>query len=243
MPPYQEKNFEFRGDVRLPNSMDELDTPGEFFSFLFTKEIFAYIVEESNLKALQDNINKPANITIEELEQFVGIILYMSLVKLPSTRKHWEKGTAQQEVFETMTCNRWDAIQTYLHFNDNANFQPRDYKLAVSEHLRKVNKSFSRKRGRPSKGTSPKATPTSSRGGTPSDRMDSSHPKRQRTRKQDRPLSTVRKDIVGHFPRWMKTRLMCQNDCTYRSYTKCEKCKVYLCYNDKRNYFTEFHLT
>lgn len=523
MPPYQEKNFEFKGDARLPESMNEIDTPGEFFFYFFTKEIFGYIVEQSNIKALQDNINKAANITIEELEQFVGIVLYMSLVKLPAARKYWETGTAQQEVYETMTCNRWDAIKKYLHFNDNSNFKPRgsegydklykirplldkikdrlalipkeeylavdeqiiptkarqeikqynpakphkwgytnfvlsgvsgfsydfdlfageqsntfpdgapdlgvsanvvtrltssvpkhmnhkiffdnwfnspnlqvylyqngllplgtvrlnrvpnsnmptpkvlkkqgrgtivekiatidgvklslvswfdnkqvnmlsayvgskpvttkrrffrkekihkeipspqvvdvynrhmggvdlldsilglyriqlrskkwykkifyhmidmcavnawllwrrcheeylplyDFKLAVSEHLRKVNKTFSKKRGRPSTRDSAKNTPTSSRDGTPSNRTETSPTKRQRTRNQDLPLSTVRKDNVGHFPRWMKSRLLCQNDCTYRSYTMCEKCKVYLCYNDKRNCFTEFHL-
>lgn len=99
-----------------------------------------------------------------------------------------------------------------------------DFKLAIAEHLCKVGKS--KKRGRPI------STPLNS----PS--TNTSNKKRKR---QDFPLNSVRSDGIGHFPKWMKNRQLCQNDCSFRSYTFCEKCNVFLCYNDKRNCFSSFH--
>ncbi|XP_055910468.1 piggyBac transposable element-derived protein 3-like [Eupeodes corollae] len=83
------------------------------------------IVEQSNLKSLQDNINKPAIISKDEIEQFIGIVILMSCVKLPSTRMYWSKHVGQSEVYETMTCNRFEVIKKNLHFNNNDKFKPR----------------------------------------------------------------------------------------------------------------------
>lgn len=60
-------------------------------------------------------------------------------------------------------------------------------------------------------------------------------------RHQDLPLNSVRTDNVDHFPIWIKNqRQLCQNCSKLRFYTKCEKCEVFLCYNDKRNCFKDF---
>ena len=49
------------------------------------------IVDESNKYALQVDITKPLNLTQSELEQFIGILLLMSIVKMPSTRDYWDQ--------------------------------------------------------------------------------------------------------------------------------------------------------
>lgn len=104
-----------------------------------------------------------------------------------------------------------------------------DFKLAIAEHFCKAGKA--KKRGRPTTTPSNPSTPTTSKDCTPS----------KKRKMQDFPLNSVRADGIGHFPKWMKTRQLCQNNCSFRSYTYCEKCKVFLCYNDKRNCFTRFH--
>lgn len=83
-----------------------------------------FITEQSNLKSIQDNINKPAMITKEEIEKFIGIIIFMSCVKLPSTRKYWSKEVGQSQVYEIMTCNKFESIKRFLHFNNNETFVP-----------------------------------------------------------------------------------------------------------------------
>lgn len=125
MEAYDAENFKFLGNSDLPAEIIKLDSPQEIFNFLFTDELIDMIVEQSNLKSIQNNANKPANITKEEIEQFIGMVIFMSCVKLPSTRLYWSKHVGQQQVYETMTCNRFDAIKKNLHFNNNENFKPR----------------------------------------------------------------------------------------------------------------------
>lgn len=143
-----------------------------------------------------------------------------------------------------------------------------DYKLAISEHMRKAGKVVGKKRGRPvsnlvTPSSSPANTPTSrvnsplcriqvgsptSRGATLTSSPDSPVPNKKArktpARHQDLPLDSVRSDKVDHFPEWTKSsRQICQNCPKFRSFTKCGKCKVNSCYSDKRNCFKDFHKT
>ncbi|GBP74879.1 PiggyBac transposable element-derived protein 3 [Eumeta japonica] len=123
--PFDEKNFKFTGSSDLPDEIKKLETPQELFKFLFTDNLIEIIVHQSNLKSVQTNVSKPANITREDIEQFIGIVIFMSCVKLPSTRMYWSKHIGQSQVYETMTCNRFEAVKNNLHFNNNDNFKPR----------------------------------------------------------------------------------------------------------------------
>ncbi|KAG5894229.1 hypothetical protein JTB14_002278 [Gonioctena quinquepunctata] len=70
---YDADKFSFLGETGLPECFDTLESPVKFFSLLFPDDLLDLIVVESNLKSVQDNVNKPANITKNELEQFIGI--------------------------------------------------------------------------------------------------------------------------------------------------------------------------
>ncbi|RXM27140.1 Protein FAM150B [Acipenser ruthenus] len=59
----------------------------------------------------------------KELEQFLGIVLYMSLFGLPATRLFWCSFSRVTQVADTLPLTRWEAIKRFLHFNDN-NAQP-----------------------------------------------------------------------------------------------------------------------
>ncbi|MGH0135965.1 UNVERIFIED_CONTAM: hypothetical protein FKN15_025232 [Acipenser sinensis] len=62
---------------------------------------------------------KSLNRTTEELEQFFGTALYMSIFKLPSTRMIWNSSSRIPQVADTMMLGRWEVTKKCLHFNDN----------------------------------------------------------------------------------------------------------------------------
>ena len=76
-------------------------------------------VTESNRYATQTNENIELGLDVKELEQFIGITMYMSLVKLVRTRQYWSPETEVIAVTEYMTCKRWETIKRFLHFSDN----------------------------------------------------------------------------------------------------------------------------
>ncbi|KAJ8949514.1 hypothetical protein NQ314_008207 [Rhamnusium bicolor] len=43
----------------------------------------------------------------------------MSIVQLPSTRSYWNLNLNHRLVSEVMSCNRWEDIKRFLHFNSN----------------------------------------------------------------------------------------------------------------------------
>ena len=77
------------------------------------------MVEESNKYTLQIDITKPLNLSKAELEQFIGIIFLMSIVKMPSTRDYWEQSLQYKTIFKVMPIKRFEQIKQFLHCNDN----------------------------------------------------------------------------------------------------------------------------
>lgn len=151
----------------------------------------------------------------------------------------------QKGFFHMVDMYLVNAWLLWRRINQDTSYMPlHDFKLAVSEHMRKSGKALiTKKRGRP---PSHFGTPTSSRGGTPISIPDSpvssKKPRKAPARHQDFPLDSVRSDGISHYPVWKKNaRQLCQNCSKFRSFTLCEKCNVFLCYNDKRNCYKEFH--
>lgn len=110
----------------------------------------------------------------------------------------------------------------------------------ISEHLCKAGKSLPRKRGRPSLAASTSDSPAPRHGGSPAV-SNPGTPTSKRMRKiqekhQELPLNSVRTDSIGHWPEWQKKRQHCQV-CSMKTYTKCSKRKIFLCYNEKKKLF------
>ncbi|CAH1991171.1 unnamed protein product [Acanthoscelides obtectus] len=119
------KDLEFTGNMNMPPEVTDLETPLQFFKFFLTKEIISAITIESNLYCSQKRINRPLNLTDDELERFIGICLYMSIIQLPQARNYWSPHLGHHKVSAVMTCNRWEEIKRFIHFNNNDNFIPR----------------------------------------------------------------------------------------------------------------------
>ena len=116
--------------------------PIEFYKKFLNNSIFELIVEESNRYAIQCNPSSPLNLSCNELEQFIGILYAMSLVKMPSTRLYWSKEFYFEKVAGTMPVNRFEKIKKFLHCSDNLtrpkNCTDRLYKIRpLVDHLQK----------------------------------------------------------------------------------------------------------
>lgn len=108
----------FKGSDELPGEVKELQSPYSFFRFLLTNEI-TNITEQTNIYSAQEKSEKPANVTEDEINVFIGICIYMSILHLPSTRSYWNNSLDIPAVSQVMTCNRFEEIKRFLHFNNN----------------------------------------------------------------------------------------------------------------------------
>uniref|UniRef100_A0A0F8BL80 PiggyBac transposable element-derived protein 3 n=1 Tax=Larimichthys crocea TaxID=215358 RepID=A0A0F8BL80_LARCR len=72
----------------LPDS-DSIRLPIDYIRQFFDTELLALIVNQSNLYSTQENPNHALKLDQEELEQFIGSVLYMSVIRLPRSRIYW----------------------------------------------------------------------------------------------------------------------------------------------------------
>uniref|UniRef100_A0A9J8BZG4 PiggyBac transposable element-derived protein domain-containing protein n=2 Tax=Cyprinus carpio TaxID=7962 RepID=A0A9J8BZG4_CYPCA len=108
---------------RLPKATD-VKHPAEYFRGLLTSSCIENIVEQTNLYAIQCDPSKPLKVTVEEIEQFIGICFFMSIFGLPGCRMYWQSATRIDCVANTMALHRWESIKRNLHFSDNLKQAP-----------------------------------------------------------------------------------------------------------------------
>lgn len=83
-------------------SADEILSPYQYFKGLLSDDLLELIVDESNLYSIQCNLAKPLNLTVQELDQFFGTVLHMSLFGLPATRMFWSNSSRISHVADVM---------------------------------------------------------------------------------------------------------------------------------------------
>ena len=109
-----------------------LREPYDYFGQFFNNEIRDHIVYQTNLYARQRDVAGNFNMSEEEFMVFLGLIIYMGLVHLPSIVDYWAVKTRVPHVADFMSRNRFKTIRTSLHFNDNdqaAGSQDRFFKM------------------------------------------------------------------------------------------------------------------
>ena len=115
--------------VQNPGATSVMDAEKEeinFFELIFTDEIYEILVRETNLYAQQKIAVKPdpkwRAVTKEEIKAYLGIRMYMSIVKLPETRMYWAKDIffGNFGICTVMTRDRFDKISQYFHTNDRS---------------------------------------------------------------------------------------------------------------------------
>ncbi|KAF2905518.1 hypothetical protein ILUMI_00658 [Ignelater luminosus] len=92
------------------------------------------MVKEMSMRySVQSNPNRPFVITENEIQRFIGILLWMPIIKLPNTRLYWNKDTRIPQV------NRFQELKRYLYFNYNQFMQNKVEKIKpVLQQIRSV---------------------------------------------------------------------------------------------------------
>ena len=70
-------------------------------------------------------------VTIIKMKNFLGLIFVTGMVRKPKLELYWStRGIFQTPIFsQTMSRNRFQLIQRYLHFNDNNAAGTNEYRL------------------------------------------------------------------------------------------------------------------
>ncbi|GBM13999.1 PiggyBac transposable element-derived protein 1, partial [Araneus ventricosus] len=102
-----------------------LDTPYQFFSFFFNDELLNLILEETRRYSIQKDPSQPLQVSITDIQRYIGICYLMSLIHLPSARDYWSDNLGNQTIKETMSVKEFEKIRQFLHFNDNTKEIPR----------------------------------------------------------------------------------------------------------------------
>ncbi|XP_049306580.1 piggyBac transposable element-derived protein 1-like isoform X2 [Bactrocera dorsalis] len=98
---------------------NEVKTPIEYFSTFFTDELWQKICEETNLYAIQTK-GIELKCTVPEMKRFVGILLYLAVVKIPTYRMAWAANFKLAAVENALPRNRFEKIKQFFHLNDNS---------------------------------------------------------------------------------------------------------------------------
>ena len=105
-------------------------TVKETFFLFFTPMLLELIVEQSNKYAAEcmgeEKYAKWNEITVEELCAYMGFMLLMGVVHLPSLYDYWKKDEVYNysPVASRISRNRFLELHRYLHFEDNSTLSP-----------------------------------------------------------------------------------------------------------------------
>ncbi|XP_029973972.1 piggyBac transposable element-derived protein 3-like [Salarias fasciatus] len=118
-PPAADIDSSFQGPAFSPPP-DEIPSPKWYFDQFMDKSVFEHISHQSNLYAgMKDG--PELKTTPSEMEQFIGLHILMTVVRMPSYRMYWQTATRYDPIATVMGRKRFDHLRTYIHMNDNTN--------------------------------------------------------------------------------------------------------------------------
>ncbi|XP_049938930.1 piggyBac transposable element-derived protein 4-like [Schistocerca serialis cubense] len=116
----------FKGNLHLPDELCALETPFQFFKYMFTYGLLNHIAEQTILYSVQKDPTKPYNTNSEDLSKFIGICILPSVMSSRNTRLFWNPAVGLSVKCETMSVNEFEKLRQFLHFNDNSKEIPYD---------------------------------------------------------------------------------------------------------------------
>ena len=93
-------------------------TPLRFFKQFWDDEIMNMVVIQTNLYSVQKS-GSSINTTKEDIEQFIGIQMLMSIVKLPRYEMYRSTETRYEPIASTLSLKRYKKLRQYLHVVHN----------------------------------------------------------------------------------------------------------------------------
>jgi len=123
-----------------------------YFDHYIPPELTKIAVDQTNLYAQQQITKMPRPVTkharseewkpvtVIEMKKFLGLIFVTGIVRKPKLELYWStREIFQAPIFpQTMSWNRFQLIQRYLHFNDNkaaGTNEDRLYKIRTILHI------------------------------------------------------------------------------------------------------------
>lgn len=118
---WRKKDFQPPGDHQWKGRIDpdvEVQTALQYFQMFFDSNMISQIVEETNRYAVLKS-GASINVANKEIEQYLGILLYMGIVKYPEMRMVWQADFRIPLIDAAMTGKRFEKIKQYLHFSSD----------------------------------------------------------------------------------------------------------------------------
>ena len=81
--------------------------------------------EQKDLYLIKKKPIKPINLTVNELKQWIGLVLYFSISKLPNIQIHWNQlmGPLSEVASGIVSRNHFEVIKTSIHLADNSDLE------------------------------------------------------------------------------------------------------------------------
>ncbi|CAG5046982.1 unnamed protein product [Parnassius apollo] len=101
--------------------------PHTYFGLFFSEEILSVIVEQTNLYAAQNKQKNWVDVSVVEIQEFLGILVLMGVHPLPNLDLYWATDPlfCVREIADVMTSKRFKMILRNLHLNDNTKMPQR----------------------------------------------------------------------------------------------------------------------
>ena len=129
-------------DEEVFTNSQEVMSAVECFELLYNDDIIKFIVDMTNLYALQRN--HTLNVTCDEIRVYIAILLLTGYLTPKYMRMLWEvkSDTHNKLVASSIRRNRFFEIQQYLHLCDSTSLPPNDKFGKVREYFTKLNATF-----------------------------------------------------------------------------------------------------
>lgn len=121
---FSSEKINFLDNTAESSEVSQLETPFQCFNYYITPDFKKKIIEQTNLYVLQANPSSTTVFTENDLDNFFGILLYMSVQKFPSTRSYWSPMFGYPLISSIMPVNKFEKLKLSLHFNNNDNHKP-----------------------------------------------------------------------------------------------------------------------
>ncbi len=103
-----------QADVLLSND------PVSFLHILLTVEMLERFVDETNAYAVDSETQNWKQLTVMEFKLYIGIVLFMGVLRLATRRDYWYSTCRQELVYSRMQYARFCAITSALHYRNTA---------------------------------------------------------------------------------------------------------------------------
>lgn len=112
----------FRGEPVPPAPLED-KTPYQYFKQFFDDDLIDLLADQTNLYLVRST-GTSINVNHNEMEMYLGMLVMMSIIKLPQIRMYWGKATRILAVADIMPINLFEKIKHFFHCNDNSKNLP-----------------------------------------------------------------------------------------------------------------------